>query len=91
MDKVYVVCEEYRYDFMTDTFVGVYSTKEKAKEAFDKITKRELEKTWITDFQINSDDDAENGFCRLNDTELEAYDYENGNYSIIHIAEKEVI
>jgi len=66
MEKVYVLVEDYVYDFEREVKTTIYSTKEKAKKAMENTIKEEKEDSWLTNYideEGNFDNDVvvENG------------------------------
>lgn len=47
MKRVYVLVEEYTYDFERELNINVYETKQKAAEQFEAVVARERRDTWI--------------------------------------------
>ena len=47
MKKVYIVIENYTFEYKHEVKVSVYDTKEKAKEHFNYIVKKEKKDSWI--------------------------------------------
>lgn len=76
MEKVFIVIEQYTFEFAHDTRVSAYKDKEKAKGAFNMIVKRERTDTWIateSDVVINEDEDSFNAYVDGNAGEYETY------------------
>lgn len=82
MNKVYLVIEDYANDsdLISESYVNVFATYEKAKEYFDKV------KQQIISYDLNYDDleEKENYYC----------EWESGEYlyyhELVYIEEKEV-
>lgn len=88
LNKVYVVCEEYRYDYQVDSFIQVFGTMEKAKKCWEEIIEREKMQTWVGDFMDNYTD--ADGFVEQEECLFSVSDYDSGNYTMISISEQEV-
>ena len=46
--KVYLVIENYHYDFQSNVYVTVFDSYEKAKNAFNNFVDREKTNSWIS-------------------------------------------
>lgn len=47
MEKVYILVENYTYDFDKELNINVYDSKKKAAEQFEAAVERERRDTWI--------------------------------------------
>ena len=80
MNKVYVVIEEYYFDG-TETHIEIFGTLAKAKKHFNKVVKREKDKSWIDEY---SEIESEEKY-------FHAYDPNDYYETTIYIEEKEIL
>lgn len=84
MEKVFIVFEQYTFEFTHDTRVSVYKNKERAIGAFNMIVNREKKDSWIAtkkDVVSNQSEDSFNAYV----------DGESGEYeTYIAVQEKEI-
>ena len=84
MEKVFIVVEQYTFEYAHDTRVSVYKDKAKALDAMKFIVNRERTDTWIateSDVVINEDEESFNAY-------VDGY---AGNYeTYIAVQEKEI-
>lgn len=76
MEKVFIVVEQYTFEFGNNTKVSVYKDKEKALGAMKFIVNRERTDTWIateSDVVINEDENTFNAYVDGNAGEYETY------------------
>jgi hypothetical protein len=78
--NVYIVIENYTFDYFHDTRVSVYKDKEDAMKAFNMIVNREKKDSWIatkSNVVINDEDNIEdnafNAYVEDNAEEFETY------------------
>ena len=76
MKKVYIVVEQYTFEYAHDTRISVYKDKEKALGAMKFIVNRERTDTWIateSDVVINENEESFNAYVDGNAGEYETY------------------